>query len=63
MNASQRIVLDYLRAGNDRTVAGIRAATGLTKRQIETALWHLTAKAEIEYDYPAGLPLTYKVST
>lgn len=54
-------VLAQLRGVGPQPVAEIRACLGITKREVEEALWLLCSTGKVEYAAP-GSPLVYKAS-
>lgn len=54
-------VLAQLRGVGPQTVAEIRADLGITKREVDDALWLLCWTGRAEYAGP-GAPLVYKAS-
>lgn len=54
-------VLAQLRGVGPQTVAEIRADLGITKREVDDALWLLCSSGRAEYAGP-GAPLVYKAS-
>jgi predicted transcriptional regulator len=56
-------VLAHLRACGPQTVAEIKTELGLTKREVEAAIYLLMNQSRIEYDYPSRSPLSYVART
>lgn len=56
-------VLAQLCGIGPQTVAEIQRDLGMTKREVEDALWLLGNRGEVEYAYPYTSPLTYKTTS
>lgn len=55
-------VITSLRATGPMSVAEIQSTLGMSKREVEDALWLLGSSARVEYDYPVSSPLVYKAT-
>jgi DNA-binding IclR family transcriptional regulator len=55
-------VLAQLRGVGPQTIPDIRADLGMTKREVEDALYLLVRQGQAEYDWPTTVPLTYKAT-
>lgn len=53
-------VISQLRGVGPQPVSEIQTCLGMTKREVEHALWVLCSRGEAEYTHPMTSPPTYK---
>lgn len=56
----QQAVLAQLRGVGPQPASEIQACLGITKREVEHALWILMNQNKVDHDYPVTSPFIYK---